>query len=65
MDEHHNWWGIGYMLFTVAVGISLLLILIWRERPSTREGVMDVPCVVLVAVMVAVCLAPLAWAITR
>lgn len=32
MDAHHNWWGIGYMVGAVIVGIGLLLILMWRER---------------------------------
>lgn len=38
MDQHHNWWGIGYMVFAVCVGIGLLLILMWRERHDTRRG---------------------------
>jgi len=37
MDQHHNWWGIGYMMFCVAVGISLLLILMWRERRDSSQ----------------------------
>lgn len=36
MDAHHNWWGIGFMVFMVVVGISLLLILM--DDDTAQDG---------------------------